>query len=642
MKTCEISDIVHFISGVKAIYLVVFQSFDCEFCVSRCRNFVLGGDSCFTMSEMEKIRWVRVGLVVSLVFGGFFFNTGLGQSERWDKVLSMQDSTWADLFRNLERARAWMDSIENWPIHIPDTVQAVTKNHRGIAADLSGDLQAAIQNFERAVDLFEDSPRSQARARRNLAMACASKKEYDRAVDEMARVLEYWTRAGDLVMQGKAFCTLGNIHMLNQNWEDATVATLTGLALLEAHPEGQIITIAIEKSNLAGHYFNTGDIDQAIEMYVESARELWSAGRWEQAAQAEMNALNALNFIEDSVRFSEQLDHFKRRLNESPISSPKSMGWWASIDAISSPQDSSYVARLQHVWSTHGQMMDGGLPHVFAWVGALAEAGDTLKALEVLDQVERERPELSLGFRPDLSSLASLRAQLSTSDLGAALLATQHEAEKRLGQKSGILRGKFSHEQLRSENLQLAQLRAQERRTFFVLAGALVLLLLAIWALMLLRGARRERDLVQAQIQHQLTQEALLKQKRDFALQTLQFAELQKKISAEVERLDEHNIPRGLTNNLREISAFEASETQFFERFEDMFPGFEVRMREHAPEITAAEYGLACLILLGLSNAEIASVLHVTLSGVLSRTFRLRKRLGISKDVSLIEHLTTL
>ena len=65
-------------------------------------------------------------------------------------------------------------------------------------------------------------------------------------------------------------------------------------------------------------------------------------------------------------------------------------------------------------------------------------------------------------------------------------------------------------------------------------------------------------------------------------------------------------------------------------------------MLERFPEITAAEFGLACLILLGLSNAEIASVLHVTQSGVLSRTFRLRKRLGITKDVSLIEQLTTL
>lgn len=591
---------------------------------------------------MQKIRRVCAGTVVSMVLALVLSISALGQSEGRGRLLSMQDSTWADLFRDLERAQDWMDSIENWPVQIPDTILAVTKNHRGIAADLSGDLKAAIQNFEQAVDLFEDSPRSQARARRNLAMAWAANKEYERAVEEMVKVLEYWTRAGDLVMQGKAFCTLGNIHVLNQNWEDATVATLTGLALLEAHPRGQTTTIAIEKSNLAGHYFNTGDIDQAIEMFVESARELWSAERREQAAQAEMNALNALNFIGDSVRFVQQFEGFKRRLDEHPIAASKSLGWWASLVAISSPKDSNYVDRIEQVWNVHGQVMDGGLPHVFAWVHAIAEQGDTLEALEVLNRVERERPDLISEFRPDLSSLASLRAQLSSSDLRGALLATQREAQKRLNQKSGILRGKFSHQQLKNENLQLAQLRGQERRTFYVFVGALALLLLMIWALMLLRGARRERDLVQAQTQHQLTQAALLKQKRDLALQTLQFAELQKQINAQVERLDEHNTPRGLTGTLRELSAFEAAESQFFDRFEDVFPGFGARIREHFPEMTAAEYGLACLILLGLSNLEIASVLHVTQSGVLSRTFRLRKRLGISKDVSLIEHLTTL
>ena len=554
----------------------------------------------------------------------------------------MQDSTWNELFRNLSRAEFWMDSIENWPIQLPDTLQAVTSNHRGIAADLSGNLPEAVLAFEQAVDLFESAPRSQARARRNLAMACAARKEYGRAIEEMQAVLDFWTRTGDLVMQGKAFCTLGNIYLMNQNWKEATVAMLTGLAHLETHSEGQTITIAIEKSNLAGLYFNTSDIEQAVEMYLASAGELWAAGRNEQAAQSEMNALNAMNFAGDSARFSDQLGRLKVRLAEQPISSGRSLGRLASLEAISAPQDSSFIARIEEVWNEHGGVMDGGGSHVFAWVNALAVRGDTLAALAVLDRVEEERPDLVSGFRPDLSSFSTLKSQLSPSEMGDALLATQKEAHNRLNLKSGMLRGEFAHQQLRSANAQLEKLRKQERRTYIVLLGAMVLLLLAVGALMLWRGARKERDLVQAQTQHQLAGQALQKERRDLALQTLQLAELQKQIGAQVERLDEHNVPRGLTSNLRELSAFEASENQFFERFEGVFPGFESRVRQRFPEITAAEFGLACLILLGLSNTEIASVLHVTLSGVLSRTFRLRKRLGISKDVSLMEHLTTL
>jgi tetratricopeptide (TPR) repeat protein/DNA-binding CsgD family transcriptional regulator len=535
-----------------------------------------------------------------------------------------------------------MDSIENWPGGLPDTIQAVTCNHRGIAADLSGDLRAAASAFEQAVNLFESAPHSQARARRNLAMACATLEDYGRAIEEMVAVLDFWTERGDLVMEGKSFCTLSNIYMLNGNWEEATVAMLTGLALLEANPEGQSITIAIEKGNLAGHYFNTGDFEQAADMYLASAAQLWAADRREQAAQTEMNAINVLSFVGDTARISDQLQRLKFRLRQQPVSSARSLGWLASLEAISAPQDSSYVPKLAQVWDEHGAVMDGGRSHVFAWVNALALLGDTLQALAVLDRVERERPDLVGGFRPDLSSFATLKAQLSPSKLGDALLATQQEAHKRMNLKSGILRGQFAHQQLKSDNAQLEKLRQQERRTFYVLVGALVLLLFTIWVLMLLKGARRERDLVQAQTQHHLAGQALQKERRDHALQTLQFAELQKQIGAQVERLDEYNVSRELTSKLRDLSAFETSESQFYKRFEGVFPGFESRMRERFPEITAAEFGLACLILLGLSNGEIASVLHVTQSGVLSRTFRLRKRLGISKDVSLIEYLTTL
>ena len=168
-------------------------------------------------------------------------------------------------------------------------------------------------------------------------MACAARQDYGRAIKELQTVLEFWTNEGDLVMQGKAFCTLGNIYLMNQNWEDATVATLTGLALLEAHPEGQTVTIAIEKSNLAGHYLNTGDFEQALEMFIESARELRSAGRHEQAAQAEMNALGVLHFTGDSARFALLYEGVQQHVSNHPLASLKSKGWWASIAAISAP-----------------------------------------------------------------------------------------------------------------------------------------------------------------------------------------------------------------------------------------------------------------------------------------------------------------
>jgi len=79
--------------------------------------------------------------------------------------------------------------------------------------------------------------------------------------------------------------------------------------------------------------------------------------------------------------------------------------------------------------------------------------------------------------------------------------------------------------------------------------------------------------------------------------------------------------------------------TQFLSTFEKVHPDFLSRLREMVDRLTPAEQRLSCLFKMNLSSKEIATLLNISDEGVKKGRYRLRKKLGIEKEVNLQEFL---
>lgn len=76
---------------------------------------------------------------------------------------------------------------------------------------------------------------------------------------------------------------------------------------------------------------------------------------------------------------------------------------------------------------------------------------------------------------------------------------------------------------------------------------------------------------------------------------------------------------------------------RFRDHFETVFPNYTRQLQVDFPALTSAEIRLFMLIKLGFGNNEIAGTLGISQESVYKSRFRLRKKLGCSKDLGLDE-----
>lgn len=78
---------------------------------------------------------------------------------------------------------------------------------------------------------------------------------------------------------------------------------------------------------------------------------------------------------------------------------------------------------------------------------------------------------------------------------------------------------------------------------------------------------------------------------------------------------------------------------QFQLTFNQMHQAFVQKLQEQHPVITNNELRLCCFIRMGMSNAEIATILNITVNGVEQSKYRLKRKIGLEKEASLNDYI---
>jgi ligand-binding sensor domain-containing protein len=71
---------------------------------------------------------------------------------------------------------------------------------------------------------------------------------------------------------------------------------------------------------------------------------------------------------------------------------------------------------------------------------------------------------------------------------------------------------------------------------------------------------------------------------------------------------------------------------QFARHFDSVHTNYLKKLKEYCPELTIAELKLAAYLRLNLSTKEIAQLMNISIRGVETSRYRLRKKLGLTKD----------
>lgn len=308
-----------------------------------------------------------------------------------------------------------------------------------------------------------------------------------------------------------------------------------------------------------------------------------------------------------------------------------------------------------------------------AWLNKallLAQTGKRPQALAIAADVERNMskrtPERLVDTYTQLSeiklatgdSIAALRDILRARTLSDSLSATRGNDQIRQ------LLALYNTERLQRHN---ADLEASVRRRNLTIVGITIASLLfvafAIYLVRRIRADRRKNALIRRQSEQLMEFERREhgrkekeyreeldhknRQLTSFSIDAAAISELHKRIHDSLTALRrgaEKSVRAALDENISLLRNFTRAEVQedFRVYFNEVNPEFLRRLSERFPNLTQMDLRLCSYLYLGMTTKEIAALTFREIRSVESSRLRLRKKLGITGDVSLHDFLHSL
>lgn len=150
---------------------------------------------------------------------------------------------------------------------------------------------------------------------------------------------------------------------------------------------------------------------------------------------------------------------------------------------------------------------------------------------------------------------------------------------------------------------------------------------------------------------NKLLEKDILLKNKDLANTTINLArknetllEILEKLKEEKENLDQNRKVRLLkVINFVKRNINSGDEWTLFETaFNEIHEKFFISLRKKHPNLTSSDQKLAALLKMRLSTKDIAPILRISTRGVENKRYRLRKKLGLDKQKSLINYVSSL
>lgn len=197
----------------------------------------------------------------------------------------------------------------------------------------------------------------------------------------------------------------------------------------------------------------------------------------------------------------------------------------------------------------------------------------------------------------------------------------------------------------KEKELIVLQKEKAEQQTFQVLLifGSVGIILVAAMLIVVLRWRVKNARLKARELELDLEQKN--KELTSYALNFVQKNELISEISDKIEQLKNQSDGSGMKELvhmeriLKESFRIDQGWNNFKRMFEEVHKDFFVRLKDNFPDLSSSELKLCALIRLNLNLKEAAGILGISPDSVKTARYRLRKKLDMIHDQSLVDFL---
>ncbi len=457
------------------------------------------------------------------------------------------------------------------------------------------------------------------------------------ATEDFQAMVTLSAETGNKKLQCLGYTSLGSIHI--QRGEPAIAMSYTSEALklaLECEDSSQI---ANAMTNMGKAYQLTGLLDSAL-YYVKQGLELRThLGHDRGVASSGLTIGELLIQTEqyhDAIDILESSQALYNELNDDTGISI-AMIRKAEALAFSNRKDQAFTTAYEALSLTQNIGNPSLIRDAYAMLATVhAHFGNFNEAYDYTLTVNNVQEGLAEANKERIISELEVRFQTARKDDRIMLLEAQNEVQR----KNNIIL-----------TVSIAAL------------GAILLLILILYRSTIV-GLRRQRKLLE-QEQTIRRQESELKDKekvilneqleaknRELASKALEMLRINETIDSIIDQLEDYKRSNQdnekLTEYLRSIisgldSQLKNNSWNEFEKiFNNIHSAFFTKLLEVCPELTPTEIKIAALLKLNLNTKEIAALTYKSEAGIKSTRYRLRKKLNLNSDDSLIPYLMQL
>jgi len=590
------------------------------------------------------------------------------QNKPFDPVKTQERIT-QYIFSKPDSARIYLEVMlkNNHLLH--DTVIAKNYNNYGIYYSLTSKHDSAKIFFNKAVLKSAKYPKNKAGSLVNLSIAYRNSGDYKTSLEYQEDALKLYEsidyEKGKAIVYGEM---ASNYAYMIDN-KSATKYLLKGIDILsKSTDKADRRNLVVQKQKLANIYFKLENFKFAIDLYEECLPAMKEVKDLKNYYLTLINYGDCLTYVKNNTKAKKVLMEAAKGLEDFHNAEFISL-------ANSKLGKIALHERKYDLSSVYYKKAFDGIKNVnsfrFMLIGAeyiqlLNQIGDFEKALGIIKLVENSPNRKTFNaedqmFFYEVSAITFKNTNIKDKGIEAlekAIIIKDSLAKVNKETTTEELQAKFQTEIQHEKNTSLKQknellsqkVNAQRRNYILIGSGIVVICIMGFavsrtyWLKHKLEKAKLrevetekvnllERNAYKKKITEDQKQIIQLRE-QELTSMTLQLANLQDQISSIIESESSHSDSKSnsVKSSLQQIIKQKDYWKEFSIKFGQIHPDFNDKLQEQFPILTKNDINFCSLLKLNLSNKEIATLLQISHESVITKKYRIKKKINIQDD----------
>lgn len=570
----------------------------------------------------RKKATIGIQIIVFIIMAVLCTPKASGKNRTFWKSIETHADTIVNLIENEENASTG-DLIERLYL-IADSINNDDLKARAIFFNIytnrPSDLTAMLTQTDKAIALA-DSIHYPYDYHRLLALKSnilINMGNYIEAFKLLSLTTPYFTTIGDSAQTAIANGNTGLVYLLIEEYDEAFHYLQRAQQLFKQNENLHSYLLSCQQ--IAYIYEKTGKIDKALELL----RSIIDKYRDAPADVQEMRYYCIASYF----KLLDNKDEQEKWLDELYDTALKTGNWQCRVNAI----------KNKAAWLFDQNQLDSALVYAdsayhYAQTNLLTfgQEGDIYK---LLSQIHGSRHEWEKAYH------FRIRAEEYQDSVRLPDMRTDIQKEK-------------IRQEIAQNAMQMHELEMEKRQSIIVgtiVAIALLLLLILSGIIIyLLRKRAQERKLLYESKEKELTGQVEAKSRElssDKLLSVSQIKTLEA-LSGYIRQMQEEKqidrqVASVILGKIQESFKKEDEWENFKKHFDEVHPSFFKKLKELHPSLTENERKLCAYYKMGISNKQVALMMSVQPKSVIISRYRMHKKMGLSKEVSLNDYLATL